>query len=169
MVKKNIMGIKEYFNDLMVHFETDEMSKKFIDNNFYYDKYRRSLKNTATCCNLSAIKHTDFSDQFLVLYITESDPDDEWHDLGYYFVFHKDKVELVEYNKDGLNLYETSDSQYLCNNKDEYFNLSVKFDLKLDFEFIQFIYEKFKVLKTESSKKYIIYYGIGEEVNYGYK
>lgn len=167
MVKKNTMGIKNYFKDLIQLFSTGEMPKKFTKKRFTYSNERSTLKYDGYF--LTQSKSTELEAPFLIVYISEFNVDNEWDNIDHYFVFHKDRIELVEtdeYNHN--NIYEYSDKKYPCNTKDEYFNLALQYNIKFDLDFLHFIHNEFQILASTSPRKYMVFYGLGEEVKYGY-
>lgn len=167
MVKKNTMGIKDYFKDLIQLFSTGNLPDKFTQKKFNFIPDRNALKYNSYL--LSQIKTTELDAPFLIVYMSAPNSDGEWDELGYYFVFHKDRIELVEtdqYNHN--NVYEYSDMKYPCTTKDEYFNLSLQYNIRFDLNFLHFIHNEFQSLSEMPARKYMIFYGLGEEVKYGY-
>lgn len=157
------MGIKDYIVDLMQYFKTNELPRNFVNNEF------RQLTNSVKSNDgyyICSVNPTELPESFLLMYM--SNADDDWTDEGYYFAFHKDKIELVINNEDLTNYYEDATNVSMCTTKDEYFNLSLKYNFKISFEVLQFIHEEFSKIDSTNILKYSIYYGLGEEKLYGY-
>lgn len=154
------MGIDEYFQDIVKSHCTGKIQGKLADCG-YFDFFRNRISNSLKEYSISQVYNNQNDESCITVnFSTYVDDIEKWvEDVGEVKVY-KDQIDFILDEEDTTN-------NVIINSKDDLFNLSLLYGLRVSYETLL----KLQLLVSDLQDAGIslkIFYGTGEEKEYGY-
>lgn len=151
------MDTKQYFTDVVISNCNDEICEKLKQSGFVFRNNR--MTNSMKEYSVSQIDYRTENGKNVKLVLSEYDEKYEmWNDLDGYFIIKSDEIFYIDKDEKKTSL----------NSKEDLFNVTLINSISITFDMLEHLQGLIKYIKKSSFYTLIIFYGVGEEKEYGY-